>query len=964
MTSQSSPDDSTRRVSAEDGVSHDTSSRRQAAIRFVLVSSALVLAVLGQGLLVTGNVLWALTPYIVAVIAITTAVANTALGTGGAAAQAASGPTPAASKDRRRERRWAIGMLLMALALMSSSLYLFPKGPPNALAWWLFGLSVPLATASVLAFDGRLAALSSKFRTGAEFTVSSRSLLPWLGLLAVLALAAVLRLYNLDGLPAGLWFDEADNIRQAANIRANIGNTPVFVPSTNLPSLFLMPIALVIELAGVSITSSRLVAVAFGLAGIAAMFLLVRFMLGTPAALMAAFLTAVMRWDINWSRIGMHGITAPLFAALTAHMTFRALRMGRRSDFALAGGAMGLGMWFYASFRLFPLVIGLVLLHALIFNGPGRNQGRRRLLANAVIMGLAAVFVAAPVVQSAISDSDEFFARTRTTSVFSIMPLDEASGEMQISMGRHLAMFHLKGDPNPRHNLPDERMLDFLSGALLILGAAIAFARWRNPFLIALPFWILLMLLPGVITLPWEAPQSLRAIAVIPAVVALIALAFAAIWVAGREAPWPVVRRYTPVFVSVLLAVIAFANVNTYFGKQADHPEVYASFSTDETLMASDMKRQQRRGYSLMVSRQFLYGLTASLLVGDPRFETIAAPHNIPLDPDQVWRGAAIYLEPREAGFYHLLKAYYPDGDFREVRPPAGGDAMFYSAIISRSLLERDKGLLQRRTFPDGSTEESTKLDAVGVWALDTTRDQVPFDFEWEGALHFTQAGEYSLELDGDTDAQVFLDGRQVLSRDVPTVRINAALGLHTLRLEGRVENRTEILRLLWRPPGGDLTPISSQNLYHGDVRPLGLAGRFFQGNEERAGVSADALRVTPVTDTFWYDPVLTEPYFAVWQGDLDVPQEGGYVFSLQAFGDLKLYIDGALIADTREESESAVTLDAGSRRIRLEYFSEVRPSEFEVRWAPPGRPFGPIPIEALTPDPQQMFKVLTNQGN
>ena len=62
----------------------------------------------------------------------------------------------------------------------------------------------------------------------------------------------------------------------------------------------------------------------------------------------------------------------------------------------------------------------------------------------------------------------------------------------------------------------------------------------------------------------------------------------------------------------------------------------------------------------------------------------------------------------------------------------------------------------------------------------------------------------------------------------------------------------------------------------------------------------------------------------------------------------LKLYVDGAVIADTRAVSESEVMLTASSRRIRLEYLSEVPPPEFEVLWAPPGQPFPEQPAEPL----------------
>ena len=118
-------------------------------------------------------------------------------------------------------------------------------------------------------------------------------------------------------------------------------------------------------------------------------------------------------------------------------------------------------------------------------------------------------------------------------------------------------------------------------------------------------------------------------------------------------------------------------------------------------------------------------------------------------------------------------------------------------------------------------------------------------------------------------------------------------------------------------------------------------------------------MRVTPMANTFWYYPVLTESYYAVWGGKLDVPEDGEYRFSVKAFGDLKLYIDGALRADTQGESESVFSLTEGSWRIRLEYFSEFAPSDFEIQWAPPGQSFGQIPIERLSPDNQQMFELI-----
>ena len=127
-----------------------------------------------------------------------------------------------------------------------------------------------------------------RFRRGYQVSFEPRTFLPWIALGVILLLALFVRLYNLDGFPPGLWFDEADNLDQARGIADDLGYLPVFVPFTELPSFFLLPIALVIKYAGISITTGRLVAVVFGFAGVVAIFLMVRHMLGSAMGLVAA----------------------------------------------------------------------------------------------------------------------------------------------------------------------------------------------------------------------------------------------------------------------------------------------------------------------------------------------------------------------------------------------------------------------------------------------------------------------------------------------------------------------------------------------------------------------------------------------------------------------------------------------------------------------------------------------------
>ena len=189
------------------------------------------------------------------------------------------------------------------------------------------------------------------------------------------------------------------------------------------------------------------------------------------------------------------------------------------------------------------------------------------------------------------------------------------------------------------------------------------------------------------------------------------------------------------------------------------------------------------------------------------------------------------------------------------------------------------------------------------------------------------------------------------------------AVGLHSLEVKGRVEDPTGTLRLLWQPPGGELVPIPRANLYHGSIRPLGLAGRFFKDGVEVGAALADASRITPALDTFWYEPVLEEPYRAVWEGTLEAHKSGGYRFDVEGFGELKLYIDDRLVAAKPEglspAPDEVSRLRVGGHTIRLEYFSQFPPSEFEVFWTPPDEPRATIPPERLSPKPETMFRVV-----
>ena len=92
-------------------------------------------------------------------------------------------------------------------------------------------------------------------------------------------------------------------------------------------------------------------------------------------------------------------VTMPLFTAITAYLTMRALKTRRTSDFGFAGASLGLGMWFYSGFYLFPLVIGFMLVHYLMIQRPDT----KKYLSQMVFLALVSLAVAFPVVRFAMT---------------------------------------------------------------------------------------------------------------------------------------------------------------------------------------------------------------------------------------------------------------------------------------------------------------------------------------------------------------------------------------------------------------------------------------------------------------------------------------------------------------------------------------------------------------------------------
>src|SRR5215470_2799089 len=142
----------------------------------------------------------------------------------------------------------------------------------------------------------------------------------WVALAAVVLLAAVLRIYDLSDVPAGLYCDEAGNGYNAyalgtAGIDENGVHWPLYVWSFGTAyknPAFIYAAILPVKLLGLSAFSVRLTAALFGIATVAVMFFLGRALFGAWVGFWAALFLTLCPWHLHFSRIAFELIALPL----------------------------------------------------------------------------------------------------------------------------------------------------------------------------------------------------------------------------------------------------------------------------------------------------------------------------------------------------------------------------------------------------------------------------------------------------------------------------------------------------------------------------------------------------------------------------------------------------------------------------------------------------------------------------
>lgn len=406
----------------------------------------------------------------------------------------------------------------------------------------------------------------------------------------VLACAAVLRFWQLDTIPPGLWYDEALYCLNALSIRW--GYFPIFFMLDDHPvePLYVYTLAIAFGLFGKEVIVARAVSALWGTLAVALCYPLARRFFSPRWAIAACWVYSVFRWPLHFSRTIFRAVTPPVFIMLVVIFFLRWRDQRKLRDALLCGLFLGLGLYTYISFRLVPLMwlgwVGWLLYRQeLVWHRDWKHL--------AVIVATAFV-VSLPLVADFVIHPEHFRGRIDEVSMFhdQIIKRSPDGSEQKELIAKPLSkivtglaenalavarMWTFKGDHVGRHNLPYEPVFDWISGVIFYLGVAVSLyyaARCEWAFL---PLWWLAVLACASV-FSFGAPNILRMQGAIPAVVLL--------YVTGLRLIYKKVSLVSSARIAQVLAVCALAwfglwQLDSYFRRFAQSPAVRNEFLTD-----------------------------------------------------------------------------------------------------------------------------------------------------------------------------------------------------------------------------------------------------------------------------------------------------------------------------------------------------------------------------------------------
>jgi len=413
--------------------------------------------------------------------------------------------------------------------------------------------------------------------------------------LAALVAGGCLLFWRLDRVPLEMTSDHAEKLLDAQFILD--GHWPVFFPcNTGREAFQFYWIAALAPFTGLTYLTMKVGTALLGWLALPFTYLFARTLGGPVHGLLALGVLVTMRWHWQVSRVGLRFPFPPLFAAAIFYLLMRAVLHRRRNDFLLCGLALGVAQHTYTSLRLAPATVLACVGIALVRDLFRRDQAEaRRIVINTVLLFFVTGLVSVPLARYAFDQPVAFFYRgaSRIASDALTGPPPNLELTFLNNVKNAFLMFNVRGDTVWVNTIPEQPILDPVTGALFLAGAvclvyAVLRRRRSEPLYVAAMLFC--GLVPSILSLayPGENPSTVRTGMAIPVVAYISAAPLAEGWaLLRRYVPWRGAGAAGAVVALTLLGAMLSINYRQYFETYADQ---HTRNSQQSSLVAGEIR--------------------------------------------------------------------------------------------------------------------------------------------------------------------------------------------------------------------------------------------------------------------------------------------------------------------------------------------------------------------------------------
>jgi Dolichyl-phosphate-mannose-protein mannosyltransferase len=554
------------------------------------------------------------------------------------------------------------------------------------------------------------------------------------------------------------------------------------------------------------------------------LYLLLRCLVSRTVALSVALLFVVCHWHLIYARYAHNIYLTTFFVVVLLYLMVRARQDSRLAFYPWIGFLSAYTLYTYAGYRGTTLFVGLFLAGVLVADvrryraalTPSRRRQARRwlnrqLLATAIT---AAAFLVPllPLVGQIMRTPQgaQYFVEAAHRAVDDPEYYNRSVGKMlqeRVTRLRDVAMiFNHRGETWMTMNLPGTPMLDPATGALFTVALffAVAYPRRRYQGFFATMFLVLLLM--GTVFVHNLDVRRLQGI--IPLIFVLVALLL--------ERAQERLARRRGLFLGALGVVLAVSyarNIDVYFVKMMNSPEVRGGFHNRYTVAIKYLHGLPDNAYMVLLAdiSNFFWPSDYDWWRGTRvPGEAVTDVYNLLAGAPGPWQNRELYLLTKEPYAADDLTAFiatqFPGTRCQPVNPPDPGPDHYIGCHVAyrRRPAWMGQGGIRARYYqgpnPQPFIERVEPFVAYGLTPdrCHVTEEQNPLPCRatWDAVWKTDRETVFNVALDTrQAEAEMRIDGALLNSP------VRLAPGTHAVQITARFRRDEETgVRVEWQP--------------------------------------------------------------------------------------------------------------------------------------------------------------------